>query len=261
MPPELLRKFQARFLRELFRRPHSGFILKGGLALNALYGSSRLTMDIDLDFPPQSKRTSESLHTQINQAITASLIGLGVTEIRVSKPGKGEVSPKWKVSGTSSDGAPFHVKVEVSRRPPIPAGTTRQHALHAQLAPGLPVFYVDIYDEPTLAAMKLAALLSTSRHAPRDVYDLDLLIANGHRPDPSILGTMLELRGHEVGDLEYTLHDKLESLSWPDFQSQLQSALEPGEAERFDAREWETMKQRVGDHALRWIRELPERLA
>lgn len=261
MPPELLRKFQARLLRELFRSPRSGFVLKGGLALNALYGSSRLTMDIDLDFPPHGERSSQSLHGQMERAIRTALIGLGVQDARIAEPSKAEISPKWKISGLASDGSPFHVKVEVSRRPPVPAGTTRQHALQSQLAAGLPVFYVDLYDEPTLAAMKLTALLSPARHAARDVYDLDLLIANGHRPDPAILATMLDAQGFEKKTRESALHAKLESLSWRDFESQISTALDPGEAKRFDSGEWDAMKQRVGEKACGWLRALAERPA
>ena len=258
MPPDLLRRFQARFLRELFRSPGSGFVLKGGLALNALYGSSRLTMDIDLDFPPHGERTADSLHAQLRRAIQTALSGIGIRDARTSEPRKIEISPKWKLSGTAPDGSPFNVRIEVSRRPPIPAGPVRQHALRSQLMSGLPVFYVDVYDEPTLAAMKLAATLSPTRHAPRDVYDLDLLIAHGHRPDMTNLRTLLAARRMPDTDLAEVLRAKLDALQWSDFESQVLPSMEPPEAGRLNAREWEAMKQRVGDAALQWLRALEE---
>jgi len=258
VPPELLRRFQARFLRELFRSPRSGFVLKGGLALNALYGSSRLTMDIDLDFPPDGERTADSLHTQINRGIQAALTGLRIDQIRVSAPGKAEVSPKWKVSGIAPDGSPFHVKVEVSRRPPVPAGPTKQHALRSELAAGMPVFYVDVYDESTLAAMKLAALLSPSRHAPRDVYDLDLLIADGYHPNAAALLDLLAV--HKIAEPGFAdlLESKLDSMGWDKFAAQVMSAFGQDEAQRFDPNAWEAMKGRVLVATRRWLRELEE---
>jgi hypothetical protein len=258
VPPELLRRFQARFLRELFRSPKSGFVLKGGLALNALYSSSRLTMDIDLDFPPHGERTADSLHSQIERAIHTALTGMQIGQIRLSAPGKAEVSPKWKVSGIAPDSSPFHVKVEVSRRPPVPAGPTKQHALRSELAPGLPVFYVDVYDESTLAAMKLAALLAPNRHAPRDVYDLDLLIAHAHHPDTAALRDLLAVHRIVEPGLADFLGSKLDGMGWDEFSAQVMSALEEDEAARFDRNEWDAMKGRVLAATRQWLRELEE---
>lgn len=258
MPPDLVRVFQARFLRELFRSPKSGFVLKGGLALNALYGSSRLTMDIDLDFPPHGKRTAESLHSQIERAIRGALIGLKVGQIEISIPGKAEVSPKWKVSGIAPDGSPFHVRVEVSRRSPVPAGPTKQHALRSELAPGLPVFYVDVYDEPTLVAMKLAALVSLNRHALRDVFDLNLLIAGGHRPRIERLKDLLTKSQIDESGFADLVQSKLDSMSWDEFSTQVLSAIAPNEAARLVPEEWEAMKDRVLTAARQWLTELEE---
>lgn len=257
MPPDLLRKFQARFLRELFRAPRSGFVLKGGLALNALYGSSRLTMDIDLDFPPQGERTAQSLHGQIMRAIRAALTGLGIREARISEPGKAEVSPKWKVSGTTPDGGPFNAQVEVSRRPPVPVGATRQHAIRNELAPGLPVFYVDLYDEATLAAMKLAALISPNRHAARDIYDLDLLFANGNRPDRDSFRKLMKSRAILGASIADEAERKIDAFTWRDFVSQVQPALNAAEAERINPDEWTAMKGRVAAMVHEWLQNLP----
>lgn len=256
MPPELLRKFQARFLRELFRSPRSGFVLKGGLALNALYGSSRRTMDIDLDFPPQAQRTAESPHAQIKRAVLAALVGMQIRQIEIATPGKAEISPKWKVSGVAPDGSPFNVKVEVSRRPPVPAGPTKQHALRSELAAGMPVFYVDVYDEPTLAAMKLGALVAPNRHALRDVYDLDLLIAGGHRPSAEKLRELVVR--HQVAEPDFLnlLETKLDSMSWDEFSTQVLTSMDSGPAERFDPDEWDNMKTRVLTAVVRWLQDL-----
>ena len=46
----LREQFLERFARALFQKRGSGFVLKGGGALRALFGPERLTQDIDLDF-------------------------------------------------------------------------------------------------------------------------------------------------------------------------------------------------------------------
>src|ERR1019366_4690360 len=121
MARPLLQLVQARLLRELFRASKSGFVLKGGMAVAALYGTSRQTRDMDLDFPPLDERTAESLHKQVRRALDQALRGY-VVDVKIHSPGKGEISPKWKVSGRSIEGAPFNLKAAGSRgpRPPGP---------------------------------------------------------------------------------------------------------------------------------------------
>ena len=46
----------------------------------------------------------------------------------------------------------------------------------------LPRVYVSVYDEQALADNKLAAFIDDRRTAPRDVYDLELLLARGVVP-------------------------------------------------------------------------------
>ena len=149
---DLLQRVQARFLKELFHASKGGFVLKGGMAISALFGPSRLTRDVDLDFPSEAKRTADSLHNQVKRALNQALRGTGVLEVRISEPGKAELSPKWKVSGRAPTGEPFHMKVEVSRRPP-PPGQVRQAVISGVASFGLGTYYVDLYDERTLVAM------------------------------------------------------------------------------------------------------------
>jgi len=243
MTSDLLQRVEARFLRELFRASKGGFVLKGGMALAALFGNSRLTRDIDLDFPPLSERTAESLHNQIRRALDLALRGSGVVDCKIHVPGKGEISPKWKVSGRSSEGAPFNLKVEVSRRPP-PPGRVRQVALPGVAAFGFATFYVDLYEEPVLAAMKLAALLSPDRCAPRDVYDLDLLLP-AHLPGFALLNWALKVARIAPPEASQALQNKLEAMPWSLFETQILPSIDPLIAARYNAESWAAMKTRV----------------
>jgi predicted nucleotidyltransferase component of viral defense system len=202
---DLLQRVQARFLKELFRSSKGGFVLKGGMALATLFGPSRLTRDVDLDFPSLQKRTADSLHSQVKRALNQALRGTGIAESRISEPGKGEISPKWKVSGRGPTGEPFNMKLEVSRRPP-PPGHMKQAPVCGLAAYGIGTYYVDLYDEGTLVAMKLAALLD--RTATRDVCDLDQLLP-AHVPGPALIA-------------------------------------DPALLERMDEAAWQSMRERVG---------------
>jgi hypothetical protein len=244
MSVPLLPLVQARFLRELFRSSKGGFVLKGGMAIGALFGNSRQTRDIDLDFPPEQQRSAQSLHNQVKRALEQALRGY-VTDVKINSPGKGEVSPKWKVSGKTSDGAPFNLKVEVSRRPP-PPGAVRQVTVSGIAALGLGVFYVDLYSEPTLAAMKIAALLSPDRCAPRDVYDLDLLLPV-HEPGSELLAWAFEVAPVCPADAPRVLREKLAAMPWELFQTQTLPALDPLLASRCTPTAWAEMKDRIAN--------------
>jgi hypothetical protein len=249
----LLQRVQARFLKELFQSSKGGFVLKGGMALAALFGGSRQTRDIDLDFPPPGDCTADSLHHQVNRALEQALRGTGITDARVNKPGTAELSPKWKVSGIAPGGAPFHLKVEVSRRPPPPGGV-RQAAVSGVAAFGIGTYYVDLYDERTLAAMKLAALLG--RTAVRDVWDLDLLLPL-HAPATPLIAWALEHSGVTAHDASKAVMARLASMDWNLFETQMLADDRAMATMRESS--WAETRGRVGrmlgdvldDHALR----------
>jgi hypothetical protein len=239
MTEAILQRTQARFLKELFYGGKGSFVLKGGMAMMALFGPARLTRDVDLDFPELSKRTADSLHNQVMRALKAAIRGSGLQDVKISEPGKGELSPKWKVSGRTAHGEAFHMKVEVSRRPP-PPGEVRQATVSGVSAFGLGTYYVDLYDERTLVAMKLAALLR--RTAARDVTDLDLLLP-GHRPGSALIEWALAHAQVEPTDASAAVEAKLAAMNYEFFRTEMlaDSAL----LERIDETEWEVMRGRV----------------
>ncbi len=208
------------------------------MAVSTLYTQSRLTRDVDLDFPGPKQRTAESLHNQVSRAIQQALRGSGVVDVHVGTPGKGELSPKWKVRGQGPSGEPFAMKIEVSRRV-LPPGRVRQ-AVVAGATFGLGTFYVDLYDEGTLVAMKLAALLG--RTAARDVYDLDLLLP-AHVPGPSLIDWALDHAAVTPAEASHRVQQKLDSMDWDLFRTQM--LIDPAVLERFDEARWQEMKNRV----------------
>lgn len=239
----LREQFMERLLREIFQREGSGFVLKGGAALRSLYGEQRYTKDIDLDFT-NPKRTADSLHNSISSSIDRAARGLGIRDITVSRPGKSEKSPRWKLNFSDIEGRPFHVEIEVSRdeNRAIPGNVVLQAFIpHADR--GIARFWVDIYDQQALTTSKIAALLG--RGLPRDVYDLDVLHVVGPPPNEEQICWALaraNLDGQDPTDL---LFDRMDSLTWDRFQSELRDSLNPEVADRIDAEEWAAMKIRV----------------
>jgi predicted nucleotidyltransferase component of viral defense system len=253
--PTLREQFIERLIREFFLNKGSGFVLKGGAAMRTLYGEQRLTKDVDLDFT-NPKRTPEALHGAVKRAIAGAARGLPLRDLTISHPGKAELSPRWKINFRDSHGERFHVEVEVSRDPSRAApGTVVQKRFSPEAAKGLGLYWVDIYDEPALIATKLAALLG--REAPRDIYDLDLLIAAGRLPSAEQVQWVVKRAGLKDQELLQTIADRLQALSWDRFVSDLRDSLPAHIADRMDEGEWSAMKARVAGYAERLFASSP----
>lgn len=239
----LREQFLERLTRALFQKKGEGFVLKGGAALRALFGPERLTKDIDLDFT-NPKRSADSLHHTVSHAIDSAARGLALRDLTVSEPGKSEASPKWKINFADAAGQRHHVELEVSRDAQrVPPGAIVQQPFVPAAAIGLPRFWVDIYDAPTLIATKLAALLG--REAARDVYDLDLLMSASASPSSAQVRWAIKRAQLQPQDAPAALHTHLQNLNWQRYLTELRDALPEEAAARIDAREWQALRKRV----------------
>lgn len=244
---QLREQFLERLTAALFRKRGEGFVLKGGGAMRARFGNQRLTKDLDLDFS-NPRRTADALHNSVRRAIEHARRGLPIAELRVHEPGKDEASPRWKVNFHDTAGQPVHVEIEVSRDPARAApGRVVQQRFQPLARRGAARFWVDVYDDATLAATKLAALLG--RAAPRDVYDLDLLMDSGESPTPEQVEWAVGRAG--IGDRTPVdvLWGQLDDLGWTRYRDELRDALPAEVAARIDEEEWDAMKLHVGEYA------------
>src|ERR1700716_4332999 len=85
------------------------------------------------------------------------------------------------MSGRTNTGENLHLTVEELRR--RAQDPSHRLQIRFQIADRtLPRVYVSVYDEQALADNKVAALIDDRRTAPRDIYDLELLLARGVCP-------------------------------------------------------------------------------
>lgn len=240
-------QFLERLTAALFRKRGEGFVLKGGGAMRARFGNERMTKDLDLDFT-NPKRSADSLHKTVQHAIEHAARGLRVTDLQVHEPGKAEASPRWKVNFRDDAGHPVHVEIEVSRDATrVAPGQVVQQRFEPLARRGGTRFWVDVYDDATLATTKLAALLG--RAAPRDVYDLDLLMGSGERPSAEQIAWAVQRAGIDDRSPVDLLWARLDELDWQRYLDELRDALPEDAAARIDEDEWEAMKLRVGEYA------------
>ena len=231
---------QQRLLTHLYRGTESSsLVLKGGAAMRVLTESARYTQDLDFDHDPH--RSLASLQRTVRSAVDRALQGSGLTEISISEPKQTDTVARWKISGRTLSGEHLHLTVEVSRR----RAPDLSHVIKVpvQIADRtLPRVYVSVYDEQALADNKLAALLDERRTAPRDIYDLELLLARGVCPSAQVVQQV----GGDV-TLVARVSTKLDLMGWPLFLDQVLPALPLEIQAHIDEEEYLATKIRLLD--------------
>jgi predicted nucleotidyltransferase component of viral defense system len=230
--------FQLRLLTFLYRgSTSSSLVLKGGAAMRVLTESARFTQDLDFDHDPH--RSLASLQNTVRTAIDRAIHGSGLIDTSISESKQTDTVARWKISGRTSTGENLHLAVEVSRRQtPDPNHVLK---IPVQIADRtLPRVYVSVYDEQALADNKLAALIDDRRTAPRDIYDLELLLARGAVPSA---GALENLGGAVT--LMKRVADKLDLMSWALFRDEVLPTLPVEIHAHIDEDEYLAMKVRL----------------
>ncbi len=235
---EIRDRLQQRVLTHLFRGAESSsLVLKGGGAMRVLTESARYTQDLDFDHDP--RRSLGSLQRTVRSAVERALQGSGLLDPTISEPKQTDTVARWKISARTGAGEELRLTVEVSRR----ATPDLSHVLKipVQIVDlTLPRVYVSVYDEQALADSKLAALLDDSRTAPRDIYDLELLLARGVRPSVAAIGRV----GGEASRIR-RVSAKLDGMPWSLFRDQVLPALPRDIQLNIDEDEYLAMKVRL----------------
>jgi len=221
---DFIELFHLHFLRHFSSRLVGRmYAVKGGICLRFFHRSPRLSQDLDLDIAGQVhvstlKNAVDSILK--GRAFSSLLESHGIRELMSSKPKQTETTQRWKIQMTALGGSPLQTKIEFSRR--------RKSILYKKGVPdpeilnrhkGFP-FAVQYYDAKTMTHQKIGALLSPSRYALRDLFDLHHLLVTVRVPTDSIRTEF------QNSDLEAAI-DKIGEFSFKDFQSQVLPFLPP----------------------------------
>lgn len=171
---------QVAFLSSLMRLGADRYILKGGMAMRALYGSARLTKDVDFDC--EDSISDRSLATRIPNALGQAARASGIIEQKVDRTKAGERASRWRLLGRTRDGTAVTWEVELSRRGVPDARFVETRTIQPPFEYTIAPFVARVYGETAMAAGKVNALLSDNRSVPRDVYDLADLVRRGASP-------------------------------------------------------------------------------
>lgn len=244
---------QLNLLHNLFKNDvKKSLTLKGGMAMKAVFGVDRSTKDIDLEADDEDQ--SNSFRARINRAIkeTAEL-GL-IENLVVTTPKMTDVTSRWKINGTlAGSQTPIHLTVEVSKRGGFSAVGKRE----AEIVPSLENAYafkdkirVLAFDEQALAFSKIQCLTSEIRTAPRDLYDLHVIIKSKIEPPLELLSN---LDADELKRELEILFSKVESMDWNLFRQEVWPKLSEKESSAITEDSYSEMQIEVAETVSKWI--------
>ena len=241
---------QMQFVALLMRQGASRLILKGGLAMRALYGSTRLTKDVDFDC--EDNLSAQSLKGHMSKALlqAARLAGLASPEMTQTK--QGERSVRWRIVGTAAGEVKIVWEAEISRRGVPPPEFVETKPFETPMAYRIPPFSVRVYGPAAMAGGKVNALLSPNRSVPRDVYDLSELIRQDANP------TELWVRHIPRENLEskrVAIMAKIDGIDFAMANAELLPYIAPEIRQSIDEARWDEIRLDVAHRVERWMDE------
>jgi hypothetical protein len=158
--------------------PLTEYIVKGGANLRLFEQSARRSQDIDLDY---AGRRFDLVEDKVDATLRSTpflnvlaLAGFEMTES--SKPKQTETTRRWKFRVEGS-GALLNSKIEFSNRGTDPEYDFANARDDIGRGLGLRVVRANRYLPPAAIRQKIRALGQRSNTEPRDMFDLDLLLA------------------------------------------------------------------------------------
>lgn len=245
---EMRDRTQMQFVALLVRQGASRFILKGGMAMRALYGSVRLTKDVDFDC--EDNVSQQSMRAHLPKALTQAARAAGLTGIEIDQTKKADRSNRWRIRGATADGVQITWEVEVSRRGIPPAEFIETRPFEVPVAYRIPTFGVRVYGPAAMAGSKVNALLSDNRSVPRDVYDLHEL--GRHQADPSSLWIQRVPR-ETLKRKHAAVMAKIDRIDFDLANAELLPYLAPDVRAGIDQARWDEIRLEVANRVEAWI--------
>jgi predicted nucleotidyltransferase component of viral defense system len=241
---------QMAFLSSLMRQGADRYILKGGMAMRALYGSARLTKDVDLDC--EDSLSDRSLATRIPNALEHAARAAGIVEQKIDRTKSGVRASRWRLIGRTRNGIAVTWDVELSRRGVPDARFIETRTIQSPYEYTIAPFVARVYTETAMAAAKVNALLSDNRNVPRDVYDLADLVRRGASPVPLWIDHLSRENLERKRDL---VLPKVALIDFPLANAELLPYIARDIRATIDGKRWGDMQLEVTEGVGRWFEE------
>jgi len=215
--------------------------------MRALFGSLRLTKDIDFERDPSL--SSAQLKGSVRQALgTAALAAtLRAPEIVVTKDTATTLRVVLRAKLLTEE--PVRYEVEISGRPLPPSEHLKRINVVPPMTYRMTQFAVNTYDEHAMAAAKTAALHSDSRNVPRDIFDLSDLIAQGANP----VDLLARKPVRQLQKMAGNTISQVDGIGWARANEELLPYLPLGVRKAFDEDTWDDMRLHVAEKVDAWL--------
>lgn len=235
----------------LASRSNGRLILKGGLAMRALYRSPRLTKDVDFDADPSFE--AATLDRQVRRALEDTRSAARFTEYRVDcikKPSDG--TGRWRLTGQIANQGAVRWVVEVSMRPLPPPDRLVMATIVPPPDYRIHSFPIRAYSAAEMSNSKMSALLSPNRNAPRDLYDLHILAQD---PEASPARAWCDLSQDDLNTIRSQAPSAIDAITYQSAVSELFRFLSPLDREAMTPVRWETLKVELSVQIDAWLAE------
>lgn len=187
--------WEALVLLALYAGPRGGdkLVFKGGSLLRLIYGSKRMSVDLDFDEIDANSGAPEITTRKINEKLERAkgiLYDMGFRDVSFHIAKQGEGTVRYKASATApliSGGLRFNSKIEISRRQTKGLQAVAQKygidSIYTEMVPSvspalaeeLPKLqrtFIKVYTPLAMFLLKLNAIAAVERYSSRDIYDL-----------------------------------------------------------------------------------------
>lgn len=240
---------QTRILGAIFSKAvNNEIVLKGGFAMRVLTGSARYTKDIDLAASPSLPATV--IQGFIRKAL-ADIRNTGLIQnLIVTEPKQTDTTQKWKIGGTVNS-QEIHFTIELSRRNEI-SSEFLEKVSYRGTASGNATVPLTCINLTKMCEAKFDCIKNPNREAPRDIYDLFLLISMDVKPTIKAIqsygqGVLDEMRNY--------IWDKLDKMDYHLAREKLLTFMPPEVAKKVTEGTWEDIRLKVGTAIEDWIDE------
>ena len=217
--------------------------------MRAIFGSMRLTKDIDFD--REASLSLDSAKNGLPRALirAASVAGIRRPEAEITKLTATTI--RARLAGETQGGVALRFEVEVSGRGVATVAERRKETVVPPQGYGMAPFLVESYSTDMLAAMKVAAAMSEARNVPRDIYDLHDLMQAGARPARLLTGASAQT----LERIQIDAMNKLDGIGFALAREELLPYLPPDIRETLTEDRWLEYTMAVGEALERWAAE------
>ncbi len=217
-------RFHLLFLAELGRQLDKQlYAVKGGCNLRFFFHSPRYSEDLDIDVRTINPRTLANKVSRVlgSRSFRLALETQGLALGRVTTPKQTDTTQRWKAAlDVAAPEASLRTKIEFSRRG-IDEGTAFDPVDPTLIGRyNLAPVFLTHYTSTTAFMQKTRALAGRAETQARDVFDLDLLLRAGGRPQ--------QITGLDRSDIDCGVANAM-TVTFDDYVAQVQAYLPDGE--------------------------------